>query len=121
MKPSGDDNGRTPAGRTRDKIPPGPERIAGAGRGTGLPPALAPPDRRGDSMLRTCVALVLGCLLTGTAAAETKSGPIKFTGPMKESVQVTAGSKVKLDVTLKQISIGLQSADSVCGTVTSTT
>lgn len=75
-------------------------------------------------MTRLFGALAVGVLAlgftAGPALAENKSGEAKFTGPNKESYKVKAGAMVKLDVDLKQIAIGPQSAVSVSGKVKNT-
>jgi hypothetical protein len=66
----------------------------------------------------------LGCLIIGVNVAalqaESKSGKAKFTPGGSEAVNVTMGSKMKLDATFKVISIGPSSAVSVKGTVKNT-
>lgn len=75
-------------------------------------------------MKRLFAALVLGGLLLGVSAhpalAENKTGEARFTGPNKESYQVSAGTTVQLHVELKQIAVGPQSAVSVSGKVRNT-
>ena len=63
--------------------------------------------------------LVLGTS-AGPAAAESKSGEVKFTGPKAESYKVSMGEQVKLDVEFKQIQVGAQTAVGVSGKVRNT-
>lgn len=76
-------------------------------------------------MIRQVSAVVFSCLLAatlaGTAQADSKSGPAKFTGARNESVKVALGNKLKLEVELKLIEVGTQAAMSVSGKVKNTT
>ena len=76
-------------------------------------------------MMRLFGAMALGCLLTGAtarpAAAETKTGEVKFTGVNREAARVTAGDKLKLEAGFQQIDVGGVSAVSVHGMVKNTT
>jgi hypothetical protein len=71
--------------------------------------------------MRVFVAVLLVAASAGLAAAENKSGEVKFTGPKNESVKVTAGTKLKLEAEFQQITVGNLSAVSVKGTVKNTT
>src|SRR3712207_3489889 len=75
-------------------------------------------------MTRLFAAAALCGLILGTsagpAAAESKSGEAKFTGPKAESYKVSLGDQVKLDVEFKQIQVGAQTAVGVGGKVRNT-
>ena len=71
-------------------------------------------------MMRLLFSTAILCFLTGSAAADSKSGDVKFTGPRKESVKVSVGDKLKVDVVLEQIDVGNQTAVSVGGTIKNT-
>ncbi len=75
-------------------------------------------------MTRVPLVSMIVCVILGTfasnAAAESKSGAIKFTGVGKESVDVAMGDKLKLNVSFKQIKVGEISAVSVNGSVMNT-
>jgi hypothetical protein len=72
-------------------------------------------------MARLFSALVLVGVLAGFTLADNKTGEVKFTGPNKENVKVSAGDKLKLEVTLKQFDLNGRAAVSVSGKVKNTT